>query len=416
MFRNAAIEARRSRYLGDVIIAPPPSLKVIITFSVVIAVAMMAVFVKGTYTQHVAVVGRLMPQGGIAKIFPSFPGTIKAKHVADGQAVKAGDTLYVLSGERRDGRGTAALATVTEHIAARQHLLSQELSTQEESQRIELKQWQQRVQNQSREIAKYDELIAAQLRLVALARDSANRYRRLHPLGAVSKEQADKAQADFHEKQSALYTLERDRLVAARAFADANETLASMPHNHRQQRSRLQRELAKLSQELAENEAAREFAVVAPIDGKATAVVAHVGQHVIETKPLLSIVPEDEPLEAHLYVQSYAVGYLRPDSQVRLRYQAFPYQTHGMHHGRILSISEASAPHEEISDIEPYHQRAGGPLYLVRVSLERQSVDAPRGESHRLRAGMMLEANVARETRRLYEWAFEPLHRLRDKL
>lgn len=416
MFRKAALEANRSRALGEVIIARPPSAKILTAFSASVGAALLAIFTMGSYTQHASVVGRLIPQGGIAKVSSPSPGTIKKKHVADGQPVKAGDTLYVISGERRDGSGNATLATVIEHISVRRHQLLQELSALEHSQLIELRQWRQRLASQLQEIAKYDDLISAQRKLVILARDNANRYRRLAAMRAVSTEQADIAQADFHEKQSRLYTLERDRLIVSRAKTDSEETLASMPHKHQQERSQISRTLAEVSQELAENEAVREFTVVAPIDGTATSVIAHVGQRITDNKPLMSIIPHDQPLEAHLYVQSHAVGHLKTGAPVRLRYHAFPYQSYGMPLGHIVSVSGVSSPHEEISDISSYHQSIEGPLYLVKVRLQRQAVADVRGEAHPLRAGMLLDANVARETRRLYEWAFVPLYRLRDKL
>jgi membrane fusion protein len=416
MFRKAALEANRSRTLGEVIIAKPPSAKLLTGFFASVGAALLAIFTMGSYTQHASVVGRLIPQGGIAKVSSPSPGTIKEKRVVDGQSVRAGDTLYVISGERRDGRGNATLATVIDHISVRRHQLLQELSALENSQLIELRQWRQRLASQSQEIAKYDDLIAAQRKLVVLARDNASRYRRLAAMRAVSTEQADTAQADFHEKQSKLYTLERDRLIVSRAQTDTEETLASIPHKHQQERSQLSRTLAEVSQELAENEAAREFAVIAPIDGTATAVIAHVGQRITDNKPLISIIPHGQPLEAHLYVQSHAVGRLKTGAAVRLRYHAFPYQSYGMPLGHILSVSGVSSPHEEISDTGSYHHRTEGPLYLVKVRLQRQSVEDVRGEVHPLRAGMLLDANVARETRRLYEWAFVPLYRLRDKL
>ncbi|WP_198297631.1 HlyD family secretion protein [Bordetella genomosp. 9] len=416
MFRKAALEANRSRTLGEVVIAQPPSAKIFTAFSTSVGVALLAIFTMGSYTQHASVVGRLIPQGGIAKVSSPFHGTIKEKHVVDGQSVKAGDTLYVISGERRDSNGNATLATVIDHISVRRHQLLQELSALEKSQLVELRQWRQHLASQSQEITKYDDLIAAQRKLVILARENANRYRRLAAMKAVSTEQADNAQADFHEKQSRLYTLERHRLIASRARTDAEETLALIPHKHQQARSQLKRTLSKVSQELAENEAAREFAIIAPIDGTATAVVAHIGQRVINDKPLVSIVPHDQPLEAHLYVQSHAVGHLKTGAPVRLRYHAFPYQSYGVALGHILSISEASSPREELSDTGSYDRSTEGPLYLVKVRLQHQSVEDGRRQVYPLRAGMLLDANVARETRRVYEWAFAPLYRLRDKL
>ncbi|WP_231934985.1 HlyD family secretion protein [Bordetella bronchialis] len=374
------------------------------------------IFTVGSYTQQAPVVGRLMPQGGIAKLSSPFAGTIKEKRVVDGQAVRAGDVLYVISGERANRDGNPTLAAVIEHISVRRNQIVHELSVLEKSQLIELGQCRQRLASQVREVSKLDDLVVAQRKLVSLARANASRYRELAGMRAVSAEQADKAQADFHEKQSRLYTLELDRLIAGRAREDTEAALVSMPYKQHQERSRLRRALSEVLQELAEIEAAREFAIVAPVSGTATAVVAHIGQHVSDKNPLVSVIPHDEVMEAHLYVRSHAVGHLKTGAPVRLRYHAFPYQLYGMPLGHVVSVSRVSSPLREISDIDLYHHSDEEPFYLVKVRLERQSVEDPLGAVHPLRAGMLLDATIARETRRLYEWAFVPLYRLRHKL
>ncbi|WP_191629133.1 HlyD family secretion protein [Pandoraea terrae] len=387
-------------------------------FSVAASGVLLGIFVMGSYTQRSSVVGHLVPRSGIAKLSSPSPGTVKEMLVTDGQAVKGGDVLLIVSGERRDSNGNATLATVSQQISTRRDQLAQDLQSMEKGHGIQVSQLQNRVTSQSREIAKLDELIADHRQLVTLARASANRYRQLHVLDAASKEQAQQAKAQFLERQSRLHTLERDRLIASRELADAESALASLPHKYQTERSQLERQLVTLSQALAENEVAREFSVIAPVDGTATAVVTHLGQRVIENKHLVSIIPIDQPLEAHLYVQSEAVGLLKPEIPVTLRYRAFPYQKFGLQKGRILSISETSAPPDEITDIAPYHGLANehGPLFLVKVRLDRQWVSGVHGEVLRLRAGMLLDANIARETRRLHEWAFAPLYRIRDKL
>ncbi|OZI37365.1 hypothetical protein CAL29_02810 [Bordetella genomosp. 10] len=416
MFRKAAIEASRARHTSETIIAQPPSLKTIAALSAVAASVLIAIFVIGSYTRYTSVAGQLVPRDGIVKVFSPFRGVITAKHVADDQEVKTGAVLYVVSGEQWDGSGNPTMVAINKHLSVRQQLLAKNLSVVEKLQEIELRRWKQRLENQSREIAKYGELIDEQRKLVMLARDSTSRYRRLEPLGAVSKELADKVQADFHEKQSRLYALERDHLTAIRVKEDTAETLAGMPHKHQQERSQLRGKLAEISQQLTENDAAREFSVIAPADGSATAVVAHIGQRVSPTKPLMSIISNDQPLEAHLYVQSHAVGHLKPGLPVKLRYRVFPYQKYGLQRGNILSIAEISTLHEEIADIAPYHQNNRNPVYLVKINLERQFLDDLRGKGQRLRAGMLLDASLPLETRRLFEWAFVPLYRLREKL
>lgn len=57
----------------------------------------------------------------------------------------------------------------------------------------------------------------------------------------------------------------------------------------------------------------------------------------------------------------------------------------------------------------------GEQFYRIRVGLEKQQVLA-YGELRSLQTGMLLEADILQETRRLYEWALEPLYSLTGKL
>ena len=71
----------------------------------------------------------------------------------------------------------------------------------------------------------------------------------------------------------------------------------------------------------------------------------------------------------------------------------------------------------EISSLLPPGVEAQGsePLYLINVALDRQHIDA-YGVAQPLQAGMLLEADVLQESRKLYEWVLEPLFSLSGKL
>jgi membrane fusion protein len=58
---------------------------------------------------------------------------------------------------------------------------------------------------------------------------------------------------------------------------------------------------------------------------------------------------------------------------------------------------------------------ANEPLYRITVNLASQTVNA-YGKPQSLQAGMLLDADVLQDTRRLYEWVLEPLYSLTGKL
>jgi membrane fusion protein len=82
------------------------------------------------------------------------------------------------------------------------------------------------------------------------------------------------------------------------------------------------------------------------------------------------------------------------------------------------SVARTALPSAELTAIgtgAPVTASATEPLYRISVRLASQSVLA-YGQTQALQAGMTLEADVLRETLRLYEWMLEPLYSLKGKL
>jgi membrane fusion protein len=59
--------------------------------------------------------------------------------------------------------------------------------------------------------------------------------------------------------------------------------------------------------------------------------------------------------------------------------------------------------------------QGGDPLYRVTVQLAKQAVTA-YGSEELLKPGMLVDADILGERRRLLEWIFEPLYSLRGKV
>ena len=153
-----------------------------------------------------------------------------------------------------------------------------------------------------------------------------------------------------------------------------------------------------------------------------TAIHAVLGARADAATPLLSIVGADTPLEAHLYSPSRAVGFVRPGQRVRLRYQAYPYQRFGHYDGVVVSVSRtALSPGDlppPLAALTSLTGLTGGaaaePLYRITVALASQSITA-YGAPVALQPGMVLEADVALERRRLFEWVLDPLYAVAGK-
>ena len=125
---------------------------------------------------------------------------------------------------------------------------------------------------------------------------------------------------------------------------------------------------------------------------------------------MASLLPADARLQAHLFAPSSAVGFVRQNQPVQLRYQAFPYQKFGHQAGVVAQVARSPLQGAELAGLPLQGGTGAGaePLYRITVTLDRQTV-AAYGQAQPLSPGMQLEADVLLDRRRLIEWLFEPV-------
>lgn len=145
--------------------------------------------------------------------------------------------------------------------------------------------------------------------------------------------------------------------------------------------------------------------VRAPLAGVVSGIAARSGQTLVAGQVLTNETPAGSPLEAELYVSARAAAFAQPGMPVQIRYRAYPFQKFGQFQGTVSEVSRsplADGPGTEAA------RNAGEAQYRVRVALVRQDVPLADG-TRPLMAGMALDASLLLETRKLYEWALEPL-------
>jgi membrane fusion protein len=120
----------------------------------------------------------------------------------------------------------------------------------------------------------------------------------------------------------------------------------------------------------------------------------------------LKLLPEGTRLEAHLFVPTHAIGFVRPGQPVRIRYPAYPYQKYGHHRGVVERVSLTALDAAELAQ-SGMHGGADVPHYRVVVALEHESLSIG-GRDEPLRAGSALEAVLPLERRRLIDWILAP--------
>jgi membrane fusion protein len=407
LFRQEALNAQSQTWLGSIQLIRPLSLSLLTTLAVLVAVGVVFFLAWGQYTRKAQVVGVLVPEKGVLRLFAPQTGTVLETHATEGQRVKQGDVLFVLAVGRSTEQGDTQ-AAVQAGLSTRQQSL-QEASRQRmalmDAQRTNLLRQQQDIR---RELAQIDAEADLQRQRLALAQEALDRYKGLLAQNFVSAAQVQSKAEEVLAVRAQKQSLERQRVGKQREVSTLQAQLTALPLETQAATGEIDRNLAELAQEAAEVAARQRVVVRAPQAGVVSGVTVQAGQVATPEAALASLVPENSRLQAQLYAPSSAVGFLRPQQTVLLRYQAYPYQKFGHHAGEVLLVSKTPLQATEIAALALPQDARREPLYRITVDLKEQSVQA-YGQAQALVPGMQLDADVVLDKRRLIEWIFEPL-------
>ncbi|MES2510332.1 MAG: HlyD family secretion protein [Pseudomonadota bacterium] len=415
LFREEVLEARSTSAVGQIVLNPRLSMSWFAGISAVIGLTVVLFMTLGSYTRRSTVTGQLVPSAGVMRVFTPQPGVVIEKAVVEGQAVKKGDVLYVLSSDRLGTGSREIQLDIGAQVDERRRSLESEIARNRTVESGDVNLLERRVGILRAEAAAVQRQLEQQQIRLKIAEDARTRYQGLADQDYIPREQLFQKEAELSDQQSRMQQLQRESLTGQRELATAVREIEATRMRFANQNSLLQRSISSAQQELTEVEGRRRVVITAPEAGRATLVAGEVGQAVDTTRPLVNVVPEDGKLEARLYAPSRTIGFVRKGDKVLVRYQSYPFQKFGQYEGVVESVSNASVPATEQIGFTLPDTPVGEPVFSITVRLNDQSVKT-YGNQLPLQAGMRLDADILQETRRLYEWMLEPLYSISGRL
>lgn len=417
LFRKEVFVAQQNKWTGQVILTRPFSFLFLTFCAFLIALCIIIFLIFGSYTNKTTVEGQLLPTMGVVRVYSSDIGTITHKFVEDGNFVKAGEPLFKLSTSRFGEKGNVQ-AKLAAEANLKKTLALQELERLKRIHQNEQKNVHNNIHRLNNQLENIKQQITGQNRQIRLAEKTLNKNKFLASQGAVSQQDKMTAESHLLEQRSRLESLKREQNNAIRELDEQKITLSSLPERHKTELSQLNRAITEMNQEILDFDLKSEQTIRASKSGYISTINVDIGQQVEPSKLLLSIVPEQTELVANLYIPSKAVGFIKPKDKVVLRYQAYPYQKFGHATGEIISVARTALGKQELSGLGIIFTNPtllNEPAYLVKVKLEKQTIKA-YGENKPLQIGMILEADILHERKKLYEWVLDPLYSVSGKI
>jgi len=374
--------------------------------------------------------GKLSPTHFVQVAQPSEDGIIRRVLVKDGDRVTAGQPLVELD-------AVFAEEDVSSAQAQRENLFNQLARIDAEIQgRIpdipdagvmaEFHGRRAAYQALMAEAQRQRDSAAAEL---MTARERLQKYEALSP---VTTRQADMlarlkqsgfvSEAAHNDKLIAKIETDRERDVQARAVKAAEAQLSQTEayvtkvrnEYHRQltvERTEAQLRLKQADAELKkQSHRASLKQIKAPVSGVVTGLDVHTpGQVVTAGTPLLSLVPDSDPLRFEGWLKNEDAAFVFPEMAAKVKIAAYPFQKYGWIDGELAWMGvDAETPESMRS--------AQGELlfYRIRVTLPASSRTAFRLDEQdlELKSGMQAIADLHVGKRTLFDYLISPLRKI----
>ncbi len=411
LFRAEVAQARRDSWLGEAQIVQPPSVRMVTGMTVLMIVAVLVYVALGTYTRRVHASGMLTPDVGLMTVASPVAGRVGSAAVKEGDKVRRGQLLYTLDLDAVSANGPTQQRIIDQLARQKASIETQAAlrASMAETEKRSLAEQIENLQSQSRQLV---EQVSLQEKLVPPLKERVDVLAKAVGDGFARSADLQSQNYLYLQASSQLAQFRNSNLQLIGKVGELRSTLATFDDRLARDLAEMDRTAAQLEQQRAESEARRGIEVRAPESGILTSIRVQAGQSVAAGATLLTLLPSEGRLQANLFVESSAIGFIDTGEPVMLRYAAFPFQRFGLYRGIVSEVTRAPLEAADAPELAGGKARSGDGIYRIVVRPDEDAVLA-YGEKRRLEAGMRVEADIALEQRPLYRWLLDPLYRVK---
>ena len=419
----------------EVIEAPPAPFSRILAFSISAFFILVIVWASlGTVDVVAIAQGRTIPTGKVKIVQPLETGVIRAIHIQEGQRVSAGELLIeldpteaavnveILRLDLSQAKFEAALGAALlkdsplesfvvpeggslKDTVATRSLLRDMLARYYAA----LKAVDSDIERNEAAINAADIESAMLRQTIPLNQEQLDAKVKLYRNKIVSRTEVSVLKQTLYEQQARLGMVLENRAQAVASInmllARKEEEIATFRENAALRRREALRQIASLSYRISKEELRQKYQrLEAPVNGVIHQLSVHtVGAVVNTAEQLLTLVPDDTPLEVEAFILNKDIGFVSVGQPAEIKYEAFPFTRYGVAEGKLVVISSDAVIDEQL-----------GPVYKATVRLKNQHIQV-NGRQFDLSPGMLVTVEVKTGKREIIDFFLSPLLRYRDE-
>lgn len=376
--------------------------------------------------------GKLIPQTFLKIVQPSEAGIIREILVREGERVREGQVLLrmdptltsadlnVLGAEHRrlllsQRRIDAELNnTLFAKLGDEDPVLFAEVAAQFTANRqsFESSLAEERYAgNQALQQAKAALEIRDKLeKTLPLYREQDDTYAKLAEQGYVGRLAAAEKRAERIEKeeevQTQVFLIARDEAAVRQSHQRMEQLRNDYMRRLHNERSEVSTRIETLQQEIIKQQ---HRTALLELKAPRSGVVKSLGTHTAGTvtQPgtiLMTLVPDDEPLIAEVWIENKDVGFVYQGQSSKVKLVTYQFQKYGMLDGVVTHVSADADEEESVTR----RRETGGLAYRALVELSAQYLDSG-GKTFRLVPGMQVSTEINLGTRTIFEYLLSPV-------
>lgn len=410
LFRPEALAAATSG-IGRPIAALPLSWALIGGLLGTMLIGFVIFLSVGTFSRKETANGIVRAVGGDIRIEAPAPGIASTVMVTEGQRIRAGETLLIVGTPRNDAGGRPLNEAMIDSLERDLAGLETRMDSLQAGAAVERSGAFSRLAALQGELtaARAQEVTAAQR--LTLADEALTRLAPVAEKGFISGDAVRRRREEVLMLRQAVADARGIQSRIAGQISEVQTSEARRPLVLLEERGQLQDAIARLRRERDSYVGQRGYSIKAPADGIITALQVSDGQTVAPQRPLMTLSRPGTAILAEIFVPSRAIGFLEPDQEVKVRYDAFPAQRFGVATGKVRSISSTVLRPEEVQSAVKVDE----PVFRVLIELDDAHVRA-YGKAYRIRPGLAVSASIILDRRTFAEWLLDPIIALRGRL
>jgi membrane fusion protein len=410
LFRREVIESQQiNRQTGEILLIQSLPLWYI-TLGIVIAALTIILFLSfAEFTRKERVFGLTVPGHGAIRLTALDTGIIYASHVTEGSHVSAGDLLFEIRQEKFSDLGDTQ-KLIQENLADQSDKLVDEIRNRVHQAQLEAASLKNKSTLLEQEIASLKAEIALQVKQVTTKKRLAENLLPLYEKRIIPELQYQQQVSEHIEQQTRLETLKRSLLALKSRHNETINEIRSTRLRAEADQSALERTLLSTRQQNLVQRGSHLNYIRAPVAGIVSNILVDAGRQIEAGESLATLLPQGVNLDIQVFIPSNAIGFLKNGQQVKLRYDAFPYQKFGVYAGELTELTHIDVSLQELQLRFPHlmEKYQGMTFFRATVRPESQTIQA-YGKQVSLKAGLTLEADIHLERKRLIEWVFDPV-------